>query len=64
MRMIGEAGQELGEGRGDLSLLASPQSLSPWPPTQPQGLLNGDLWETQTQAAGQAVGGHMRCGFW
>ena len=44
--MIGEAGQELGEGRGGRSLLASPESLSPWPPTQPQALLHGDLWDT------------------
>ena len=61
--MISQAGQELGEGRGGLSLLASPEILSPWPPTQPQALLHGDLWDTQTPAAGQAVGGHVRCGF-
>ena len=36
MRMIGEAGQELGEGKGGLSLLASPENLSPWPPLSPR----------------------------
>ncbi|XP_058406588.1 ral-GDS-related protein-like isoform X2 [Diceros bicornis minor] len=63
-RMIVEAVQELSEGRGGLSLLASPESLSPWPPAQPQSLLLGELWDTQTPAAGKAVGGHLRCGSW
>ena len=36
MRLIGEAGQELGEGRGGLSLLASPEILSPCPPLSPR----------------------------
>ncbi|XP_058403740.1 uncharacterized protein LOC131410027 isoform X2 [Diceros bicornis minor] len=64
MRMIVEAVQELSEGRGGLSMLASPESLSPWPPAQPQALLLGELWDTQTPAAGKAVGGHLRCGSW
>ena len=63
-RMIVEAVQELSEGRGGLSMLASPESLSPWPPAQPQALLLGELWDTQTPAAGKAVGGYLRCGSW
>ncbi|XP_058393061.1 uncharacterized protein LOC131402210 isoform X7 [Diceros bicornis minor] len=48
---MSEAGQELGEGRGGFSLLASPESLSQWPPGQPQALWHGDLWDTQTPTA-------------
>ena len=64
MRRTGEAGQELSEGRGGLSLLASPQSLSPWASGEPQALLHVDLWETQSPSAGQAAGGHLKCGSW
>lgn len=56
-RVGGEAGQEMGAGRGGLF-------LCPWLPGQPQALLLGDPWGAGTPAAGRCWEGHLRCGFW
>ena len=46
MRRRGEAGQDVGEDRGGLSLLASPENLCPWLPAQTQTLWCGISWGT------------------